>query len=721
MIHQRFFTPIISTAVFLIISCSANPLKRNLASEVIADPELEWVSEHSKASKSCKTYKEFQKQDAPTSEIKSVVQLRYKQKCEDGENVLKDLKADWLKKDAILTGLRNTDDPDLFASYYEAYLNLDVQARATLEFLERANLYGKILKKVHPVKQKELFDKLLFMFPAFYVDYNREVPEKKLFEAAYGLRMQRKFAQSRKIYDQIIKESQADIEKYKSVKSKADELEDIFKAYEYSRITYRVEERKEKGIAEFKKGNKFFETYFLKNPKKEFSKFYTDSTVQLARDMWTEGMIEGARKILEEAVKISPKTASLDQVYWVLGRMEQENKNYARAVEYFEKALNEEPQKDFKLKLLWLVSWNAKKNNQLDKALEGLETLESKSKGPDDEVTHYKSLFWQAMIYREKNKNEKANDILKEIAEENTFGYYGRVAALEVNPALFDKNLTSEIRPEENDVVDPSRQKTIKILLAMDELQILSEYLSDLWRSIGKSARKKLSSKIQFLAWSHDSELFKENQQNIEIYDKDTKLELFEKTPALLYPRPYIDTVQKFSKKFKVPMEMAYSIMRQESLFDKKARSQADAFGLLQLLPRIAGQHMDETGVKFVHAEDLYKPEIILPLGIAHLRQLLNVFDNSLLLTAAGYNAGVNPVKGWLKSRYNGNVYEFIEDIPYLETEYYAKLVFRNLSFYVQFNEELNGKSRVELLTNYFKIKQEPPKARILPAKPKTK
>lgn len=717
MKHLRKTTPTFIITAILISSCSSSDAaKRDVTSEAAkTDASLEWVANYKKSEKTCKTFKNFLAQETPTPEIKAIADLRYAQKCNKKQNVLKNLKSEWLKKDAIISGLRQADDPALFADYYEAYLNMDSQARASLEFLERSNLYRKQIKKVNPKKQKELFEKMLAMFPAFYVEYGRSVPEKKLFEAAYGLRMQRKFAQSRKIYNQIIEESKRDLEKYKSVKSKSDELYDIFKAYEFSRLTYRVEETKEKGILEFKKGQKFFETYFLKNPKKEYSSYYTDSTVQLARDMWTEGQIEAARNLLLETAKNAPKIASLDQVYWVLGRMDQEKKNYTGAIEYFEKALDQDPSKEFRLKLLWLVAWNAKKNNQIEKAIDGLETLESKSKGPENEVTYYKSLFWQAMLYRELKKEEKAKDILEEIAEENTFGYYGRLATLEINPKFFEKTLSQEVKLEESEVVEPAREKTIKVLLAMDETQILAEYLSDLWRSVGKSARKKLSTRLQFLAWSSDSGLLKENQQNIEIFEKDSKLELFEKAPSFFYPQPHFDIVEKASKKFKVPHELAYSIMRQESLFDRKARSPADAFGLLQLLPRVAAKHMDEAGVTFSNPEELYNPEVILPLGIAHLRQLLNIFDNSMLLTAAGYNAGVTPVRGWLKSRYEGNSYEFIEDIPYLETEYYAKLVFRNLSFYVQFNKQMDGKAKVDLLTNYFKIKDKPVKA---PARP---
>jgi soluble lytic murein transglycosylase len=704
---SRSFKFIFLFLFIFIVSCSSSEAsKRALISAAASDEQdAKWVANYKKSKANCKTFKNFIEQEAPTAEIKAVVGLRYAQKCNKSENVLKSVKFDWLKKDAVISGLKEANDPDLFSQYYENYLNLDAQSRATLEFLERTNLYTKNLKKINPKTQKELLDKMLYMFPAFYVDYGKEIPDKKQFEAAYGLRMQRKFEQSRKIYKKIIDDAKKNLDTLKSAKSKAEKLDEILKAYEYTRTTYRIEERKDRGIKESKIAHQFLETYFFKNPKKEFAKDYTDSVAQLARDMWTEGQIDEARKLLLDAVKNSPKVASLDQVYWVLGRMDQEKKDYAHAIEYFEKALKEDPEKEFQLKLLWLVGWNARKNNQLEKSLEGFDALRRKSDDPEFENYYFKSLFWKAMDYRDLKKEDKATELLKKIAEENPFGYYGRLATLETNPGVFENTLSLQVKVEPNDVVEPARERTIKALLAMSESEILSEYLTSLWRNIGKYSRKKTATKIQFLAWSDESELYKENQQIIEIFEPDSKAEIFEKAPSLLYPEPYLEIVEKYSKKFRVPQELTYSIMRQESLFDKKARSQADAFGLLQLLPSLAEKHMEEAGVKFSTADELYKPEIILPLGIAHLRQLLKIFDDSMLLTAAGYNAGVNQVKGWVKSRYNGNSYEFIEDIPYLETESYAKLVFRNLSFYVQFNKNLDAKSKVALLNKYFKIK----------------
>jgi soluble lytic murein transglycosylase len=706
MTHKKSFL-IVFGVVFLGISCnSSNKLTQSIAAEMSHEgQDKKWIASYKEVQKSCKAFKEFLNESAPSDEIKAVSQLRYKQKCLKSENLLSDLKYDWLKKDAIFSGIRTTENPKLFANYYEAYLNLGAQDRMGLEFLERAGIYRKILKRVNQKTEKELFEKLLSMFPSFYVEYGKAVPEAKLFEAAYGLRMQGKLAESRKIYAKLISSAKASLVKQTTIAGKKQKLDEIHKAEGFVRITYRIENKKEIGINESKKAVTFFENYFTKNPRKEFSSHFTDTAVQLARDIWTEGRVTEARKILNNVATKKPRVASLDQVYWVLGRMDQEKENFAGAISYFEKALKENPDNNFRLKLMWLVAWNAKKNNQLDKAIQGLEQLEKTSKQFLDESNYSKSLFWQAKIYREQNNEKKAKELLEKVSNENVFGYYGRLAKLEINPGFFETELADSVVIDQNDLKTPERERVVRNLTSMDELGVLAEYIGHLWKAIGKSARKKLATRLQYLSWSHDSELFKENQQNIEIFDKDSKIEMFEKAPFFFYPRPYYDITQTQTQKFNVAEEIVYSIMRQESLFDRKARSPADAFGLLQLLPSVAKRHMEEAGVSFTHPEELYEPTIILPLGIVHLSHLQRLFNQSMLLAAASYNAGTGPVKNWLKTRYKGDSFEFIEDIPYAETETYTKLVFRNLSFYVQFNKDLDAKKKPDLLKSYFKIK----------------
>lgn len=148
------------------------------------------------------------------------------------------------------------------------------------------------------------------------------------------------------------------------------------------------------------------------------------------------------------------------------------------------------------------------------------------------------------------------------------------------------------------------------------------------------------------------------------------------------YPLAYWDSVQKFSKDTGIDPYLVVSLIRQESLFDPKAISPAAAHGLMQLLHSTATRTAARLKLAAPPREKLYEPEVNLKLGIHHLKELLQRFSNSTVKAVAAYNAGENAVSRW-ETRFAGmEDDEFVERIPYTETQLYVKLVLRNLRVY---------------------------------------
>jgi soluble lytic murein transglycosylase len=166
----------------------------------------------------------------------------------------------------------------------------------------------------------------------------------------------------------------------------------------------------------------------------------------------------------------------------------------------------------------------------------------------------------------------------------------------------------------------------------------------------------------------------------------ETRKSLLQSNPDLLFPQPWTTLVKTASSKFDVQTELIYSIMRQESSFNPMARSPADAFGLMQLIPEMAKKAEQTAGIQIETHEDLYVPETNIPLGTAFVHDLLEKWRGSFIPTVASYNASEKAIAGWVKSRYRGDALEFIEDVPYEETRNYIKLVMRNFIFYKRLN-----------------------------------
>lgn len=148
-------------------------------------------------------------------------------------------------------------------------------------------------------------------------------------------------------------------------------------------------------------------------------------------------------------------------------------------------------------------------------------------------------------------------------------------------------------------------------------------------------------------------------------------------------------------------LEQAFTlaITRQESEFDPKARSSADARGLMQLLPRTARDVARQLRLSF-HPNHLWKPEYNIQVGSAYLKRLIEAYDGNPVLAVAAYNAGIGNVRKWLKQygtpgKNLSQTLLWIESIPFSETRNYVQRVLENLQTY---RARLNPKAPNKIL-----------------------
>ena len=142
------------------------------------------------------------------------------------------------------------------------------------------------------------------------------------------------------------------------------------------------------------------------------------------------------------------------------------------------------------------------------------------------------------------------------------------------------------------------------------------------------------------------------------------------------------------------PLPFTLAITRQESSFDPRARSSADARGMMQFLPSTAAGVARRLGMSY-SADRLWEPDYNMTLGSYHLGELMTRFGGSMLLTTVGYNAGPARPPQWIArcgDPRGGQVdpVDFIECAPFTETRNYMMRVMENMSIY---KARLNGGS----------------------------
>jgi soluble lytic murein transglycosylase len=149
----------------------------------------------------------------------------------------------------------------------------------------------------------------------------------------------------------------------------------------------------------------------------------------------------------------------------------------------------------------------------------------------------------------------------------------------------------------------------------------------------------------------------------------------------LLYPRPFDAEVAQAAEMARLPPELVYGVIRQESLYRADAVSSAGARGLMQLQIDTARRTARYLKLPKPDVTDLFEPAINTSLGAGYLRMLLDRFDGQLPVALAGYNAGPNAAKRWLPDE-SMDADIWIENIPYDETrEYVQRILWHRLLF----------------------------------------
>jgi soluble lytic murein transglycosylase len=136
-----------------------------------------------------------------------------------------------------------------------------------------------------------------------------------------------------------------------------------------------------------------------------------------------------------------------------------------------------------------------------------------------------------------------------------------------------------------------------------------------------------------------------------------------------------------------VPAELALAIVRRESEFNPGAGSGAGARGLMQLMPGTAQMMAEKLAVSYSAERLMTDPDYNARLGAAYLVALRDEFGPSLVLVAAGYNAGPGRPRRWIEERGDPrlgsvDVVDWVEMIPFAETRNYVMRVAESVVVY---------------------------------------
>ena len=141
----------------------------------------------------------------------------------------------------------------------------------------------------------------------------------------------------------------------------------------------------------------------------------------------------------------------------------------------------------------------------------------------------------------------------------------------------------------------------------------------------------------------------------------------------VLFPVDYWPLIKRYSLERQLDPYMMAALIAQESTFTADVKSPANAYGLMQLLPSTGRQYAKAVNLKY-SLSLLTTAEANIRMGMAYFADLVQRFGGTHLALAT-YNAGPGRVARWLAERPGVERDEFIEDIPFPETQNYVKRI----------------------------------------------
>ena len=622
--------------------------------------------------KACLAFKELtETKDFP---LYKVALVRKKTVCRVEEKDLIELKQilenkndRWLHRLAAQVGADQARHLSLpsYLSYFQYKLSYHTPVPSKqIEFLEQSITHSK---KAKDHRQEQLSSKRLYQI-APRLASNEKI---SAFKLAYDYRKAREFQKAISIYQSIVKKPQSS-------------FYNVYKALRHLRSTSKLMNNTEDVLKYSAQLAKTARSAFLESLKvhqgqyvcpKEKTKLYHDGVLIYAKTLWTQGNRVQAQKILQVTQESLKECKTSGHIYWVLTQMREEAGDFQQAIVWSQKGVEVAKFRSMIWeKLKWRLAWNFRKISQFQKAALHLKEVIAITK---DSFLRSQYSYWLARTFEDMGNHFEAQMEFQKLIQTNPLGYYGLLAYRSLKKPIPALNNQVELVPERSiaKASKPSvavNENLIKWLISVNEKELARNYLRMQKAKIAK--KKDMANLIDYFSIVGD---------HIQVFSYLSRSS-FDRTafPHLLFPTPYLRQITELSRKYAVPKEIIYSIIRQESAFNRYARSPADAFGLMQLLPRVAKKTARLSNVPYSSVEDLYNPKTNLSLGIFHLRQLLDKFDNQFVMTVASYNAPEEAVRNWVKDRFHNKPVEFIEDIPYRETRLYVKLVIRNLIFY---------------------------------------
>ena len=331
----------------------------------------------------------------------------------------------------------------------------------------------------------------------------------------------------------------------------------------------------------------------------------------------------------------------------------------------------------------WKAGWAAYRGRRFDEAVRLFESAAVAFPRADYRPSW---LYWSARSRDQLNDAATANERYRLVVSDYRNSYYGRLAATvlttrreQVLPALSEP-VAPNGAPTKLPPTDALMRELTALQLYDDALREV-QYAQRVWgdtpplqatmawirhrQGLGLRAQERFNSIRGAI-----TTMRRAYPQFLAAGGEDLPADVLQ----IIYPLDYWPLIQKYSQLHALDPYLIAALMAQESTFTAEIRSSANARGLMQLLPSTGRMYARKVGMKGFTTASLLQPEINVRLGTQYFKDLLDRFGG-VHYALAGYNAGEHRVVRWQSEAPGLPADEFIDNIPFPETQTYVKRI----------------------------------------------
>jgi soluble lytic murein transglycosylase len=404
---------------------------------------------------------------------------------------------------------------------------------------------------------------------------------------------------------------------------------------------------------------------------------------QIGQILWNRHENAQALATFQQLMTRYPSSPDLDRAVYAAADIQEWSGNKNEAIAFYHRIRTEFPRSSVRDDATWRLAWLHYRGGELPEAYRFFKILSTEARESGLRTAAY---YWQARAAEKAGDGELAKRIYGEVYQTAEESYYQALASgalARLSAPVSDGAL--EPLPRRRDAEAPALPGVAYHLVRARGLARLEFY--------GLAAAELAA--IEKIAPTDEKTRLFLTREYFSTRAYRQSLALATQLPAsepernlYRFPLAHWETIQKKAQELKLDPYLVVALIRQESLFEVRARSPASALGLMQLLPSTAARVARRTGMPAPSDDKLYDPEVNLTLGTQYLKDLLQRYSDNWFKAIAAYNAGEAAVDRWENEIATDDHEEFVERIPYLETRNYVKLVLRNHRIYKRLYEQ---------------------------------